>query len=168
MTDQQTQPQQDPPQGQHPLYQPQEPQLQPQPTDPPTTYGTPSQYVSAHWPPVHDAPPRKRKLKLGMVPVVLVSAGALAFGMFGGAFIGGASAGNKAPAVCLEALDKAGEAFEISADGFRYASDALDAASRFSVSGIRTATEGMEREGAKLKAVSPKYQSARDACQALK
>lgn len=148
------------------------PEVQPEqqpPVDPPTTYGPPSQYVAAHWPPLHDTPPRKRKLRLGVLPFFLGVAGALAIGLFGGAFIGGAtSAGTKAPQVCLEALTRADEGFALTSKGFNYASDALDAASRFSVSGLNTASDGMDDVADDLKDTAPKYISARDACQAMK
>lgn len=143
-----------------------------QPHDPPTTYAPPSQYVQGHWPPLNETPQRPRKRGLSGAPLVatllLLGVGGLVIGLTSGTAIGAANKPEQAPAVCIEALQHADSGFGISADAMGYAADALGAAGRFNVSDMREATEGIEEENQKFQKLSPKYKSAREACNSMK
>lgn len=85
-------------------------------------------------------------------------AGLLVGGLAGGAYAG---AGKES---CIKALDHADEGFKIAGDAVSYAADGIKAATSYSVSGLRDASDGMKEGTAKIKELGPKYISESKAC----
>lgn len=68
------------------------------------------------------------------------------------------------PAICLEALDLAGEGFQYSYEAAQASADALDAVSTFDVAGIDAATRRINAVTEKVEALTPQMVTAVEGC----
>lgn len=75
-----------------------------------------------------------------------------------------ASAKSTVNRACVDALDKADKGLALAGEGFQYASEAMDAVSRFDPDGIAAATEKASGVSTKLMAVSGPFKAASALC----